>query len=254
MYAAAWLAGFNPVDYHMSDISDGRASLDKVRVLLPVGGFAYKDVDGAGKGWSAITQFNDRAREEFRRFYERLDTLSFGPCNACQWLSLLGWAPLPGIEDRYKPRFLRNTLGRFRRDFVAVRIYKSPSIAFTGMEGSILGVHVAHGEGRFYVPRWDDMLRILDDGLAPGRYVDPSGLPTSIYPWNPNGSPYGIAFVCDPTGRHTIGMPHPERGFLPWQAPWLPIELRGLRVGLWLYFFQNLRRWCEDTQSLAIAA
>jgi len=254
MHAAAWLAGLNPIDYHMSDIAEGRASLDDVRIVLPVGGFSYKDVDGAGKMWSGITQFNDRALEEFRRFYERPDTLSFGPCNACQHLSLLGWAPLPGLPDEFKPRFLRNELGRFRRDFVAVRILDSPSIPFTGMAGSILGVHVAHGEGRFLVPREEDMQLILAQGLAPGRYVDPYGAPTEIYPWNPNGSPYGIAFVCDPTGRHTIGMPHPERGFLPWQSPWLPPNLRGLKVGLWLHFFQNLRIWCEDTQPLAIAA
>lgn len=35
--------------------------------------------------------FNPRARDEFKRFRNRDDTLSLGVCNGCQLLGLLGW-------------------------------------------------------------------------------------------------------------------------------------------------------------------
>jgi len=40
------------------------------------------------------------------------------------------------------------------------------------------------------------------------------------YPFNPNGSPLGIAALCSPDGRHLALMPHPERAFLKWQVRW----------------------------------
>lgn len=60
---------------------------------------------------------------------------------------------------------------------------------FRGMGGSVLGVWVAHGEGRFTVaePR---LLRLLEaNGQVAMQYVDDDAVPTEIYPMNPNGSP-----------------------------------------------------------------
>ena len=39
-------------------------------------------------------------------------------------------------------------------------------------------------------------------------------------------------------------MPHPERVFLPWQAHWLPEELRDLQASPWLKMFCNGYDWC----------
>ena len=52
------------------------------------------------------------------------------------------------------------------------------------------------------------------------RYCDASGAATEAYPFNPNGSPEGIAALTSPDGRHLALMPHPERCFLTWQNPW----------------------------------
>lgn len=41
-----------------------------------------------------------------------------------------------------------NKSGRFESRFVSVGIQESPSVWLKGMEGSALGVWVAHGEGR----------------------------------------------------------------------------------------------------------
>ncbi len=117
---------------------------------------------------------------------------------------------------------------------------------FAGMEGSRLGVWVAHGEGRLHVPTPETMKSIHESSLAPVRFVTPDGGPTSSYPFNPNGSPDGITALCSPDGRHLAMMPHPERmANALWQWPWLPTDWAGLEASPWLKMFQNAREWCE---------
>jgi phosphoribosylformylglycinamidine synthase len=48
--------------------------------------------------------------------------------------------------------------------------------------------------------------------------VDDQDQCTERYPFNPNGSPHGIAALCSENGRHLAIMPHPERSFLKWQV------------------------------------
>lgn len=80
------------------------------------------------------------------------------------------------------------------------------------------------------------------------RYCNAEGEATSQYPFNPNGSPEGIAALCSPDGRHLAMMPHPERCFLTWQQPWYPADagLDAKGPGPWLKLFQNAREWCES--------
>ena len=52
------------------------------------------------------------------------------------------------------------------------------------------------------------------------------------YPFNPNGSPFGIAGLCTQDGRHLAMMPHPERTFLKWQWPWMPGYLNDRPQGI----------------------
>lgn len=62
--------------------------------------------------------------------------------------------------------------------------------------------------------------QILEQSLSPLRYVDPCHPEkhTEEYPFNPNGSPDGMAALCSPDGRHLAMMPHPERCWLDWQV------------------------------------
>ena len=62
---------------------------------------------------------------------------------------------------------------------------------------------------------------------------------TEAYPFNPNGSPLGIAALCSDDGRHLAMMPHPERVFLKWQLPWMPPAWDALQASPWLKLFQN---------------
>ncbi len=246
MASAFYQAGFETWDVTMTDLLNNNIKLDKFKGLIFVGGFSYADVLDAGKGWAGTIRFNKLLRDEFERFYLRDDTFSLGVCNGCQLMSLLGWIPWRGIPIEKQPRFIRNKSGRFESRFSTVKILKSPSIMLEDMEGSILGIWVAHGEGRLFIPEEEILIEILKKDLAPIRYVDDNGESTEKYPFNPNGSPYGITALCSPDGRHLAMMPHPERTFLKWQWAWMPPDMKkNLETSPWLRMFQNARRWCD---------
>jgi phosphoribosylformylglycinamidine synthase len=73
------------------------------------------------------------------------------------------------------------------------------------------------------------------------RYVDSSGQPTEVYPYNPNGSPEGLTAVTTPDGRFTAVMPHSERVFRNVQMSWNPLDVSG--DSPWMRMYRNARRW-----------
>jgi|Deesub1362A_J573_1020465.scaffolds.fasta_scaffold00045_109 phosphoribosylformylglycinamidine synthase len=246
MTSAFYQAGFETWDITMTDLIEERVRLEDFRGVAFVGGFSYADVLDSAKGWAGVIRFNRKVQAEFEKFYQRPDTFSLGVCNGCQLMALLGWVPWH-MEDTIKPRFIQNKSGRFESRFATVKILESPSIMLKGMEGSVLGVWVAHGEGRAFFPDKEIYKKVLDMNLAPVRYADDRGEPTEAYPFNPNGSPEGITALCSPDGRHLAMMPHPERAFLKWQWAWMPEEWKkDLKASPWLKMFQNARKWCED--------
>ena len=244
MAAAFHSAGFAPWDVTMTDLLAGRVNLADFRGLAAVGGFSYADVPESAKGWAAAIRFNERLSAEFRAFYERPDTFTLGICNGCQLFGLLGWVPWSNLPAESQPRFVRNISGRFESRWATVRVQESPAIMFRDMAGLVFGIHVAHGEGRLHFP--DDLVRerVRLEKLAPLAFVDDQGTPTEAYPMNPNGSQDGWAGLCSPDGRHLALMPHPERCFLPWQAHWLPEDMKDMAVSPWLRMFQNAYHWC----------
>jgi phosphoribosylformylglycinamidine synthase len=248
MASAFHLAGFQAWDVSMSDLLAGTVILDQFQGLGFPGGFAYADVLDSAKGWAGTIRFNPDLLEQFQRFHDRPDTFSLGICNGCQLLALMGWVPWPGIETPAQPRFIHNASGRFESRFTTVKIQESPAIMLRGMTDAVLGVWVAHGEGRAYFPDPAMEEKVLKEGLAPVRYVDDSGQATTRYPLNPNGSPHGIAALTSPDGRHLAIMPHPERSFLSWNWGWYPEAWKGKTTASpWLKIFQNARKWCEGS-------
>ncbi|MDE2832493.1 MAG: phosphoribosylformylglycinamidine synthase [Gemmatimonadota bacterium] len=247
MTSAFFAAGFEPWDVTTSDLLSGTIALgEQFRGVVFVGGFSYADVLDSAKGWAGVIRFNDGLRTQFDAFYNRPDTFSLGVCNGCQLMALLGWVPFPGLANAAQPRFIRNESARFESRFSTVQIQDSPAIMFKNMAGASLGVWVAHGEGRAFFPRSDILDRVIGENLSPVRYVDDNNTATESYPFNPNGSPHGIAGLCSPDGRHLAMMPHPERTFLKWQWGYMPANWkRDLQASPWLQIFQNAREWCE---------
>jgi phosphoribosylformylglycinamidine synthase len=253
MTSAFYQAGFSPWDITMTDLIRGRIALERFRGLVTVGGFSYADVPESAKGWAAAIRFNERLRKMFDDFYHRSDTFSLGVCNGCQLFALIGWVPWLGIPDHKQPRFVQNRSGRFESRWVTVKILESPAIMFKGMTGSTLGVWVAHGEGRLHFPEPRLMDEVIAKKLVPLVFVDDEGRVdgkiSQSYPFNPNGSPFGITGLCTPDGRHLAIMPHPERAFLKWQWAWMSGDLNdGLEASPWIRMFQNAREWCDGEE------
>ena len=245
MRAAFFAAGFEVYDFMMTDLLAGRASLDEVQMVAFAGGFSYMDVFGSAKGWAEVIRNNEKLSAMFDRFYNRPNTLSLGVCNGDQLSELLGWTPWKNIERRKQPRLIQNPSGKFESRWTQVRVLPSPSVLFMGMEGSHLGVWVAHGEGRQLFPDKEIEKQVMDCNLAPLAYINPFGHVSESYPYNPNGSPHGITALCTPDGRHLAMMPHPERCFRLSRWSWRPASWSNSEdVAPWLTMFQNARGWC----------
>ena len=240
------LAGFSPVDIHMTDIINGNVTLDSFLGIAACGGFSYGDVLGAGNGWAKSVLLHKDVREQFRRFFaERNDTFALGICNGCQFLTRIKEV-IPGTE--FWPTFQRNLSEQFEARFSQVEIVTNKttkSIFLQGMKGSQLPIAVAHGEGRAVFKRPNDIEKLESSGLVGVRYIDDRGDPAQRYPANPNGSPRGIAGVTTLDGRVLALMPHPERLVLKEACSWYPSEeaKEWGEFGPWLQLFRSARQW-----------
>jgi phosphoribosylformylglycinamidine synthase len=242
MAAAFTRADFKAIDVHMTDILAGRISLENFRGLVACGGFSYGDVLGAGEGWAKSILFHDRARAEFAAFFERADTFALGVCNGCQMMSALR-SIIPGSD--LWPRFVQNQSERFEARFASLKIEPSPSVFFAGMEGSVIPIAVANGEGYAEFPDAAAAQACSDSGLVCARFVNNRHEITELYPLNPNGSPFGITALTTTDGRVTILMPHPERVFRTVAMSWHPADWG--EDSPWMKLFYNARGWIGDT-------
>lgn len=234
MAYALYLAGFDVKDVHMTDLASGRETLEDISLIVFCGGFSNSDVLGSAKGWAGSFMYNEKAKIALRNFYAREDTLSLGVCNGCQLVMELG---LIYPEHDEKPKMNHNASHKFESTFISVDIPKNNSVMFGSLSGSKLGVWVAHGEGRFTLPKAESEYNIV----AKYAYDE--------YPGNPNGSDYSTAAVCSKDGRHLAIMPHPERGIFPWQCAYYPFENRKDDVTPWMEAFINAKNWVEKHKS-----
>ena len=234
MAYAMHLGGFDTFDVHMSDLIAGRARLDQFQGFVACGGFSYGDTLGAGEGWARSVLFNPQLAEQFAAFMNRGDTFGLGVCNGCQMLAALS-PIIPGAE--HWPKFTTNQSTRFEARLSQVEVLESPSIFFQGMAGSRMPIAVSHGEGFANFSQRGDAAKVH----RAVRFVDHTGAPTEVYPFNPNGSPDGLTGVTTPDGRFTAMMPHPERVFRNIQMSWTSGDQSA--PSPWLRMFRNARKW-----------
>jgi phosphoribosylformylglycinamidine synthase len=232
--------GFDSVDVHMSDVMSGAVNFNDFTGLVACGGFSYGDVLGAGGGWAKSILFHDELKEQFQTFFQRQDSFSLGVCNGCQMLSNLKEL-IPGTE--HWPQFIKNSSEQFEARFSLVKIKESKSILLQGMQGSVIPIAVAHGEGHALFSSSNAMEQALENNAVCLQYVDNNDSPTELYPLNPNGSSNGITGLTSNDGRVTIMMPHPERVYRTVQNSWHPDDWR--EEAPWLRMFQNARIWVD---------
>ena len=231
MAYSLYLAGFDVKDVMMTDLINGRETLEDINMIVFCGGFSNSDVLGSAKGWAGAFLYNPKAKEALDKFYAREDTLSLGICNGCQLMVELN---LINPEHEHRAHLLHNRSHKFESAYLSLAIPQNSSVLFGSLSGSKLGLWVAHGEGRFELPEAEDKYNVV----AKYNY--------SSYPGNPNGSDYNVAGICSADGRHLAMMPHLERAIFPWQLGWQEAAHRNDEVTPWIEAFVNARKWIED--------
>jgi len=231
MAYSLFLAGFDVKDVHMTDLITGRETLEEIDFIVFVGGFSNSDVLGSAKGWAGAFLYNEKARKALDNFYARENTLSLGVCNGCQLMVELN---LVYPDQTNQPQMLHNDSHKFESGFVNMEILPNNSVMFKSLEGSRLGIWIAHGEGKFSLPLPEDHYHI------PGVYG------YNAYPANPNGSNHNAAAICSEDGRHLAMMPHLERAIFPWQWAHYPADRKNDEVSPWVEAFVNARKWVEE--------
>jgi phosphoribosylformylglycinamidine synthase len=232
MANAMYLAGFDVKDVHMTDLIEGRETLEDIKFIAAVGGFSNSDVLGSAKGWAGAFLYNNKAKNALKTFFAKDDTLSLGVCNGCQLFVELG---LLNPEHQEKPKMLHNDSGKFECAFTSVEIKQNNSIMLSSLAGSNLGIWAAHGEGKFSFPKSENHYNIV------GKYS------YSGFPSNPNGSDFNTAMLADSSGRHLVMMPHLERSTFSWNWAYYP-KNRKDEVTPWLEAFINARKWLEKNK------
>jgi len=242
MAQACRLAGADLVDIvHMSELLHGERRLEDYHLLNLPGGFLDGDDLGAGQAGAhrlnyAVVRPTGRPLKEQLHAFIRDGKLVIGVCNGFQLMVKMGL--LPGFDHNYQERSVsltHNDSSRFEDRWVSLTVdADSPCVFTRGL--SRLYLPVRHGEGKFVTRDAAVLNRIRDHKLIALRYADPeSGEATLAYPANPNGSPEGIAGLCDPSGRLFGLMPHPE-AFLHrvnhprWTREELPEEGQGVAL------------------------
>ncbi len=231
MANAMYLAGFDVKDVHMTDLIEGRETLEDIQFLGAVGGFSNSDVLGSAKGWAGAIKYNEKANRAIKNFFARKDTLSIGICNGCQLFLELD---LINPEHKQLSKMRHNRSQKHESNFTSVAIQENNSVMLSTLAGTKMGVWISHGEGRFDLPMDESDYSIV------GKYGYEG------YPANPNGSDYNTAMICDVTGRHLATMPHIERSIFPWNWADYPKGTTH-EVSPWITAFVNARLWIEKT-------
>ncbi len=211
--AAAWhAAGADTESLHIARLLENPGLLGRFGALTLPGGFSYGDDLGAGR---ILATRLEKLAEELRSFRDR-GGLILGICNGFQVLVKAGL--LPGNDGASAATITHNAHGRFECRWVTLKPTsgRTPFLS----DDHVMELPVAHGEGCFLTADGEDGLaRLRANNQLVLSYCDDAGNSTLDFPSNPNGSPWAIAGMCDPTGRVFGLMPHPERHINPYHHP-----------------------------------
>lgn len=201
------LAGATAERIHINSLIDGSVRVEDFQIMVFVGGFSWGDDHGAGVIQAVRLRTNIGGK--ILEFVEN-GNIVLGICNGFQTLVNLGL--LPGFDGDYRERSVAltfNDCGNFRDDWVNLMVNPKSDCIFTrGLEQFELPVR--HGEGKFYTEE-STLNRLIHNNQVVIRYALQDGKPAAgQFPFNPNGSVYDVAGICDATGRVFGLMPHPE--------------------------------------------
>lgn len=194
---------------HVNELRDGSKRLENSQVLGLPGGFSHGDDVAAGK--ILAVELTSRLSDQIQRFVDAKKPI-LGVCNGFQALVRTGLLPNRTLGEQ-QATLAHNEIGHLVCRWVDLAPLLSTCQFFQpeDFDEATFPIQTAHGEGNYISPP-GDMSDLIENGQLVFQYANPNNLSQlAIYPHNPNGSEYGIAGICDPSGLILGMMPHPER-------------------------------------------
>lgn len=242
------LCGATPDIVHLSEVFSGEVKITDYHILAFPGGFL--DGDHLGAAQACAHRFKTlRVKGEYPLWDDLMKFLDqggliIGICNGFQLLVKMGLLPGGEYLGKRVATLTYNDSGRFEDRWVHLKVEKhTPCIFLKGLDELYLPVR--HGEGKFLTES-DEILKKLEaKGQLALRYIHPETKePTLEYPYNPNGSPLGVAGLCDETGRVFGLMPHPEAfNHFTNHPRWTALKTK---IAQGLLIFQNAVDWARS--------
>ena len=188
-------------------------AINGANIIAFPGGFSGGDEpDGSGK-FIATTFRNPAVAESIMELLNNRDGLILGICNGFQALIKLGLVPYGEVRPLTdgSPTLTYNNISRHVSTIVDIRVASNLSPWLSACKvGEVYSVPVSHGEGKIVAPA-EELEKMLANGQIATQYVDLSGKPTMVSPYNPNGSMWAIEGITSPDGRIFGKMGHAER-------------------------------------------
>ena len=188
-------------------------AINGANIIAFPGGFSGGDEpDGSGK-FIATTFRNPAVAESIMELLNNRDGLILGICNGFQALIKLGLVPYGEVRPLTEgsPTLTYNNISRHVSTIVGIRVASNLSPWLSACKvGEVYSVPVSHGEGKIVAPA-EELEKMLANGQIATQYVDLSGKPTMVSPYNPNGSMWAIEGITSPDGRIFGKMGHAER-------------------------------------------
>ena len=189
--------GMNPIEFLWNEPAESLSDLDG---FVIVGGFSYEDRSRAGI-IAALDPIMKQIQVESKKGKPVL-----GICNGAQILVESGL--VPGLKNNQRGVALTDNK-RIKGDHVlGVGYYNtwanlrqsapSSRSAFTRhlKQNDLINIPLAHAEGRFMIPELL-LKKMIENEQVLFQYCKDSGEVVDEFPFNPNGSIYNIAAICN---------------------------------------------------------
>jgi phosphoribosylformylglycinamidine synthase I len=203
-------------------IEERHRNLDEYGMLYLPGGWSAGDYVRAGAIFAA--RLKSKLGQELED-YVNSGRLVLGVCNGFQVLIELGMLPgFKGMSEYPEAVLAINQNTRFQCRPAYLKHVGKCRLTGRIAAGKVLQLPVAHAEGRLTFGNKNAVMlkQLQKNGQIVFRYCRNDGTGAkNEFPWNPNGSLFDIAGICNPE-KNVLGMmPHPERVMNAYQqADW----------------------------------
>lgn len=250
---AVEVVGFDCRDVHINDLLKREDNINRYDSLFIIGGFSFGDYIRAGGIEGALIR--KKLADDFRRFYDD-GKIILAVCNGLQIVAQAGLLTSRGLFEERDVTLYYNDCGDFRDMPVHLRNVNRGRCIFTRGMDDVIRLPMRNGQGKiitdgFYHGDRTVLDRLVANDQVVFTYVDPEG--TALDPegdyrrtWDPTGSVYHIAGICDRDKGTCLGMmPHPEAAIDPYTDPLWTDEAGPKKKGDGIKIFVNGMDYCR---------